>query len=242
MSVNTIFRNLEEYYRDNGARARSPEAGYGVHWKETGSESLWGASYVRHTGEVYVMRLADRGPVEVLGAFPVDEDAGIFDVYYRGMEAHLAGWAERCGLPGSLGWLRERMGLAVRHGGAVPGESTHLLGRRSVLGTEAALCGAKDGLILIPRHMTEAEWEETNCSRCRDMQDAGPEQVEAATPGNGEDVSCRCCGQPAERWRDERQQGAVRESWAGGTRTAWVCGWCITDSGRRFGGPGVTPG
>ena len=116
MSGNAIYQGLEEFYGANPERQQSGEAGYGVHWRQDGDRERWRVSYVRDTQEVYAVRLGGHGPgqgiVEVLGTFPADEDAGEFGIYYQGLEAHLDGWAVRCILPGSLGWIRERMELA----------------------------------------------------------------------------------------------------------------------------------
>ena len=116
-----VFGNIEEYYGDNEARRHSAEADYGVHWREDGDPESWRVSYVRTTGEVYAVRLAGansgRETVTLLGTFRTDPGAGMHDVYYRGLEAHLDGWALRCGLPGSLAWVRGRMELATAHGG-----------------------------------------------------------------------------------------------------------------------------
>ena len=87
-------------------------------------------SYVRHTGEVYALfqgptqagRLptgetlissgTKQGPVLILGAFPVDENAGPHDVYYRGLEEFLSDWTERCNEPDGLAWMIQQIGEA----------------------------------------------------------------------------------------------------------------------------------
>ena len=50
------FKNVEEFYSDNSARRRSPEADYGVHWKLEGWPNSWRVSYVRDTGEIYAVQ------------------------------------------------------------------------------------------------------------------------------------------------------------------------------------------
>ena len=121
------FKNVEDFYSDNSARRYSPEAGYGVHWKLEGWPNSWRVSYVRDTGEVYAVQQGPQrggvlptgeifittgpgeGPVLLLGHFPIDEEAGPYDVYYHGLEALLEGWPEHCGRPNGLAWVIERM-------------------------------------------------------------------------------------------------------------------------------------
>ncbi len=122
------FKNVEEFYSDNPARRRSPEAGYGVHWKLEGSPNSWRVSYVRDTGEIYAVQQGpiqsgilptgeiiittgpEEGPVLLLGHFPIDEEAGPYDVYYHGLEHFLEGWPERCVQPNGLVWVMEKLG------------------------------------------------------------------------------------------------------------------------------------
>ena len=121
------FKNVEDFYSDNSARRYSPEAGYGVHWKLAGWPNSWRVSYVRDTGEVYAVQQGPQrggvlptgeifiatgpgeGPVLLLGHFPIDEEAGPYDVYYHGLEHLLEGWPEHCGRPNGLAWVIERM-------------------------------------------------------------------------------------------------------------------------------------
>lgn len=237
MSGNAIYQGLEEFYGANPERQQSGEAGYGVHWRQDGDRERWRVSYVRDTQEVYAVRLGGHGPgqgiVEVLGTFPADEDAGEFGIYYQGLEAHLDGWAVRCILPGSLGWIRERMELAGLHGGAVPGEATHLLGSRTIRGRETALCGAETGLVHIPRHPAEQWNARVNCPQCAALQNSGPRALETVTVREIErlqdrgSVSCRRCGTHVSSWND-RSEG-IRERWPGGAVT-WICGWCAGSS------------
>ena len=85
------FGNIEEYYGENAERRYSVEADYGFHWRLDGEPERWRVSYVRNTGEVYAVRLAERAPgrdvVEVLGTFPGRPGAGCTDIYYRGLDA-----------------------------------------------------------------------------------------------------------------------------------------------------------
>ena len=121
------FPDLRSFYGANPARLHSSEADYGVHWRLEGWSGTWRASYVRNTGEVYAVRQGryrmgtlptgetvistgrEEGPVLVLGTFPIDPEAGPMDVYYRGLEAHLDGWARKCIEPNGLKWLMDRM-------------------------------------------------------------------------------------------------------------------------------------
>ena len=134
----TTFEDLESFYSDNPARRRSPEAGYGVHWRLDGWAGTWRVSYVRHTGEVYALfqgptqagRLPNgdlvlssgtkQGPVMTLGTFPIDENAKPSDVYYSGLEQFLADWTERCGKPNGLAWLIQRIDEAQANPDGTP--------------------------------------------------------------------------------------------------------------------------
>lgn len=101
------YTNLEAFYAQNEARRRSGEADYGVWWMEPERPRMyWRVSYVAATGEVYALQFAGAGgQVEVLGVFPPDEGPN----YYKGLDALLEGWADRCGQPGSLAWVKEKL-------------------------------------------------------------------------------------------------------------------------------------
>ena len=121
------FRNTEEFYQDNPERRHSEEADYGVHWRLDGWEGSFRVSYVRATGEVYAVHQgpyrggvlptgetlvstgSGDGPLLILGTFPVDDTPTRSDVFYRGLEAHLEGWPQRCREPNGLAWVAERM-------------------------------------------------------------------------------------------------------------------------------------
>ena len=138
-SFKNVFKNVEEFYSDNSARRSSPEAGYGVHWRLDGWTGTWRVSYVRDTGEVYAMfqgptqfgRLPtgetvvsfgkEEGSVLLLGHFPIDEEAGPRDVYYRGLEHLLEGWPERCVQPNGLVWVIEKLGGSAPSVTHIPG-------------------------------------------------------------------------------------------------------------------------
>ena len=149
--MTTTFESIESFYSDNPARRPSPEAGYGVHWQLDGWPGTWRVSYVRDTGEVYavfqgptragllptgemaVISGTEEGLVLALGTFPVDENAGPRDIYYRGLEAILEGWPEHCPQPNGLEWIMRR--LASHQ----PTQPTPLRGRRDARGNETAL-------------------------------------------------------------------------------------------------------
>ena len=63
------FKKVEEFYSNNSARRRSPEADYGVHWKLEGWPNSWRVSYVRDTGEIYAVQ---QGPMRS-GILPTGE-------------------------------------------------------------------------------------------------------------------------------------------------------------------------
>ena len=135
------FKNVEEFYSDNSARRRRPEADYGVHWKLEGWPNSWRVSYVRDTGEIYAVQQGpirsgilptgeiiiangpEEGPVLLLGHFPIDEEAGPRDVYYHGLEQLLEGWTERCGRPNGLVWVIEKLGGSAPSVTHIPGST-----------------------------------------------------------------------------------------------------------------------
>ncbi len=123
--------------------------------------------------------------------------------------------------------MRERMALAVKHRGAVPGESTHLLGTRDATGVETALCGAQDGLLYIPRHLLEDNRARVRCPECVELQNQGPMQSGTVRAQPDLQRSCRCCG------RELCGRKALRETWRESTVT-WVCSFCLDDEDHRF--------
>ena len=50
-----VYPTLEAYYAADERRRRNEEADYGVHWRLEGREHRWRVSYVRNTGELYVV-------------------------------------------------------------------------------------------------------------------------------------------------------------------------------------------
>ena len=124
------FRDLKTFYGDNPARLSSPEADYGVHWRLEGWDGAWRVSHVRNTGELYAVHKGpyrmgtlpagetvistgrSEGPVLVLGTFPADPHAGPADIWYRGLDTCLDGWARKCREPNGLAWLMDRIAQA----------------------------------------------------------------------------------------------------------------------------------
>ena len=111
----SLFRDLESFYGAGVNRMHSQEFDYGVHWRQgTDTSDRWRVSYVQATGEVYARR--EYSPlVVVLGVVPPDEAKGV--PYYRTLERILDGWEDRCGKPGGLEWVRDRLAMYA-HGKA----------------------------------------------------------------------------------------------------------------------------
>lgn len=123
------FVSMDEFYSAVVARRRSPETDFGVLWLAEGrSFPTWRISYVDLTGELYAVQGTATvtivgAPVEVIGRFPLRPCATCTGKgghttacpacsgtgYSRqAVEAALAGWADVCGMPGSLEWARRR--------------------------------------------------------------------------------------------------------------------------------------
>lgn len=96
------YSSIAAFYTADRRRVASKESDIGLWWRETADGPPHRAAWVRDTGELYLARLgsADEGggEVEVLAVVP---DRGL-------LEKVIEGWRERCGMPGSLSWLRER--------------------------------------------------------------------------------------------------------------------------------------
>jgi hypothetical protein len=96
---------LAAFYRGDPDRVSSRELDVGLWWRDEPGEPLHRAAWICDTGELYLVRLgppADGGgAVELLAVVPAVEQ----------VERLLEGWRERCGEPGSLAWLRERVAL-----------------------------------------------------------------------------------------------------------------------------------
>jgi len=99
------YESLEAFYAElpDVDRRLSPESDFGVHWTYPWERGWWPkyrVSFVHHTGELIIVRLAHRhdGPVEVVAVFEDRDEC----------EWALEGWAEHCGR-GGLGWLIGRL-------------------------------------------------------------------------------------------------------------------------------------
>ena len=105
----SLFPGLESFYSAGTNRRDSEEFDYGFHWRQgTDLADRWRVSYIRATGEVYATR-EYRPLVVVLGVVPPDEAEG--GPYYRTLEHILDGWADHCGKPGGLEWVRDRLAM-----------------------------------------------------------------------------------------------------------------------------------
>lgn len=105
------------------ARALSPECDFGVWWRATENpgDGVFRVSVVHDTGEIYALGFTGefRNKAVVLATLDtsgcVDLDrAGCYreenpDCVYEEAERILDGWAEVCGKPGSLLWVRDRL-------------------------------------------------------------------------------------------------------------------------------------
>lgn len=92
-------------------RKISPEADYGLYWRDHRSWPTWRVSYVGNTGEIYAVQLQGDGRVEILGVVEPDCDPYAPDdgLYYRTLEGILDGWADECGREDSLDWCRVKL-------------------------------------------------------------------------------------------------------------------------------------
>ena len=223
-----IHTDIDAYYEARPERRSSPEADYGVHWTSMTSRKSWRVSYVRYTQEVYALELtgAPPGPVDVLGAFPSDPDAGPLDVYHRGLNGHLDGWPERCETPGGLVWVRDRLACPPD-----PGGRTHLAGWRDGGGHEHALCGDQAGLAYFLRQLREQPERAVTCRECVDIQNL-PRRGERRTVRASSQHVCRVCGQLLGRREDPTwgiAQAHPGVNPAVNTETVWVCRNCWRD-------------
>lgn len=111
-----FFKDVEDFYDQNPDRRFSEEADYGVHWRLAHPFERFRVSYIKATGELYQVGDGGRGPVILLGTFPVDQDAGDDwrRPWYKGLNRHLRegepdGWGHQCTKPNSLLWLLSRL-------------------------------------------------------------------------------------------------------------------------------------
>ena len=112
-----FYPSLEAFYSANEARRRSPEADYGMRWRDAVNPGDYRVSYVQATGEVYALNNWT-GQLEVLGVIPPDPDERRRDglplgrTYYRTLDRILEGWVDQMRKPGGLAWVRERLAEA----------------------------------------------------------------------------------------------------------------------------------
>ena len=100
------YPSLEAFYEaDEHGRRRSPEADFGVHWRNYLGRDSWRVSYVQRTGEVYATKWDGRGLTLVLGIVPTDPEPRWYDTLDHVFE----GWADRCWGRGGLEWVRQRL-------------------------------------------------------------------------------------------------------------------------------------
>lgn len=119
MQTQIEYQDIEDFYAANEDRRTSGEADFGVWWTEPGQPyPKYRVSYIHATGEVYAVALNRddkgpyHGPVLLLGVVPPDDqpDGPVGRrTYYRTLDTILEGWPQRCGQPGGLQWVRERL-------------------------------------------------------------------------------------------------------------------------------------
>ena len=183
------YPNLDAFYDAlPELRRYSPEADYGVHWTWPGGRARWRVSHVRHTGEIYA-HCPETGWTAVLGTFPADPDAGPTDSWYRGLDAHLDGWASRCGRPGGLAWLAERL---KEPPASFP--DNHLFGSWDGRGVETALCGARGGVQYLVRDLREDSRRGVTCRECLGAEQAPPDLRRDGEWREELGAICRDCG------------------------------------------------
>ncbi len=104
------YPSLVAFYSADAARLTSRERDVGLWWRSDEEGPMHRAAWVHDTGELYLVRLGPAaeggGGVEVIARVS-DADA---------LERALRGWRERCGMPGSLEWLRVRAARLGRLG------------------------------------------------------------------------------------------------------------------------------
>jgi hypothetical protein len=106
------YPTLVAFYSADPARLDSRERDVGLWWRSGKDGPMHRAAWVEDTGELYLVRLG-----------PASEGGGAVEVIARTadprrLERALSGWQERCGMPGSLQWLRVRAARLGRPGGA----------------------------------------------------------------------------------------------------------------------------
>ena len=111
LMLKPVYPTLDEYYDADPRRRWSGEADYGVHWRLAGWEYRWRVSYVQATGEVYAVHQGSTiGPVFVLALVEPDV-VNEGSTYYDTVDGILDGWAQQCGHPDSLRWVKDRLNV-----------------------------------------------------------------------------------------------------------------------------------
>ena len=97
---------LIAFYAENPERNLSGEVDYGVWWLDgTKTFPRYRVSYIQATGEIYVINQSTQ-EVQVLGVVLADEGEWY---YYETLDKILDGWAEKCGQPNGLQWVKEQL-------------------------------------------------------------------------------------------------------------------------------------
>jgi hypothetical protein len=116
------MRKAEFYNQETDvgmARSRSGESDFGVWWRSSNQGfPVYRISVVHATGEVIAVR-SDTDDYEVLGSVTHDgkliHDPPYYrpecgdDCAYAAAERLFDGWADKCGSPGGLEWIKERL-------------------------------------------------------------------------------------------------------------------------------------
>jgi hypothetical protein len=128
--VSVIFPTLADLLRNRQIQPRTDggymEDGYefGVLWRGGSGRDHYRLTWIgplgrgptsADPGELYLLRLGD-GTTELLCVIP-PFDGPLPDA---NVEAILDGWAEVCGFPNSVDWIRDRVWEALRAGWAQP--------------------------------------------------------------------------------------------------------------------------
>jgi hypothetical protein len=119
------YPTLVAFYRADPARLDSRERDVGLWWRSGREGPMHRAAWIEETGELYLVRLGPAGE----GGGAVEVIARVSDP--EQLERALDGWRERCGMPGSLQWLRGRAARLGRRTGSAK--------RRLALGGAATL-------------------------------------------------------------------------------------------------------
>ena len=100
------YASLVDFAIDDDRRLSSREEDLGLRWLGHDGR-MHRAAWVADTGELTLIQYGPPehggGHVEVLGKFADRAE----------LEAVIEGWQERCGLPDSLEWLRDRVGVST---------------------------------------------------------------------------------------------------------------------------------